>query len=236
MNANHRRIVIALCIIVLVIAARMFGLDALLSVETFRLYRTELLDATAEHYVPVAALFTVVYIVVAALSIPGATFLTLAAGFLFGFAGMIYVNIGASGGAILAFLLARYLIGDWVQRRYSGKLESFNAEIAENGYNYLLTLRLIPLFPFFLVNILAGLTRVPLTTYVWTTVVGIVPGSFVYIYTGRQLGIIEKPGDILSWPMILAFILLGVLVLSPVLIRKVMKKKIHETADVGRRT
>jgi len=104
--------------------------------------------------------------------------------------------------------------------------------MAENGYHYLLTLRFIPLFPFFLVNILAGLTRVPLATFAWTTVVGILPGSFVYIYTGRQLGIIEKPGDIFSWPMILAFVLLGLLVLSPVLIRKLMKKKVDEPAEV----
>ncbi|MRR15962.1 MAG: TVP38/TMEM64 family protein [Deltaproteobacteria bacterium] len=236
MNVKHKRIVMAVSIIVLMAAFRVFGLDAFLTAETFRLYRAELLAVTAEHYGPVAALFIAVYIIVAALSIPGAAILTLAAGFLFGFAGMIYVNIGASGGAILAFLIARYLVGDWVQKRYGGKLESFNAEMAENGYRYLLTLRLIPLFPFFLVNLLSGLTRVPLATFAWTTVVGIVPGSFVYIYTGRQLGVIEKPGDILSWPMILAFILLGLLVLSPVLIRKVMKKRIPKPAGVGRRT
>lgn len=232
MNANRRRIIIALCIIALMTAVRVFGLDAFLTVEAFRLYRGWLLAVTAEHYVPVAVLFTVVYIVVTALSIPGAAILSLAAGFLFGFVGIIYVNIGASGGAFFAFLIARYLVGDWLQKRYSGRLESFNKEMAENGYNYLLTLRFIPLFPFFLVNILAGLTRVPLVTFAWTTVVGILPGSFVYIYTGRQLGIIEKPGDILSWPMILAFVLLGLLVLSPVLIRKVMKKKIPAPAEV----
>lgn len=232
MSADHKRIVIAVSIIVLIGAVRVFGLDAFLTVEALRLYRGWLLAVTAEHYVPVAALFTAVYIVVTALSIPGAAILSLAAGFLFGFAGIIYVNIGASGGAILAFLIARYLVGDWLQKRYGGRLESFNKEIAENGYNYLLTLRFIPLFPFFLVNILAGLTRVPLAAFAWTTVVGILPGSFVYIYTGRQLGIIEKPGDILSWPMILAFVLLGLLVLSPVLIRKAMKKKIPAPEEI----
>lgn len=232
MNANHRRIVIALCIIALVIALRVFGLDAFLTVETFRLYRGELLTVTAAHYLPVVALFTAFYIGVVALSIPGATILTLAAGFLFGFAGIIYVNIGASGGAILAFLIARYLIGDWVQKRYADKLESFNKEIAANGYNYLLTLRFIPLFPFFLVNLLAALTRVPLSTFVWTTVVGILPGSFVYIYAGRQLGVIEKPGDILSGSMILTFALLGALVLSPVVIRKIWKKKKSASSEI----
>lgn len=225
MKPVHKKILIALVIAAIVILIRMVGLDQLLTLESFRQYRDQLQAFTGEHYFPTVAIFIGIYIVAVALSIPGATILTLTAGFLFGFFGVIYVNIGASVGAILAFLTARYLIGDWVQRRYGDKLASFNKEIDENGYHYLLTLRFIPLFPFFLINIFAGLTRVPLSTFAWTTIVGILPGSFVYIYTGRQLGIIEKPGDILSWQIILAFVLLGLLVLSPVLIKKIMKKK-----------
>lgn len=233
MRPAHKKILIALCIVAAIVAIRVFGFDQLLSLETFRQYRDQLLAFTAQHYLPTVTIFILIYVVAVALSIPGATILTLTAGFLFGFFGVIYVNIGASVGAILAFLAARYLIGDWVQKRYSDKLASFNREIDENGYNYLLTLRFIPLFPFFLVNILAGLTRVPLSTFAWTTIVGILPGSFVYIYTGRQLGIIDKPGDILSWQIILAFVLLGLLVLSPVLIRKIMKKKNGTSADIS---
>lgn len=233
MRPAHKKILIALCIVAAIVAIRVFGFDQLLSLETFRQYRDQLLAFTAQHYLPTVAIFIGIYVVAVALSIPGATILTLTAGFLFGFFGVIYVNIGASVGAILAFLAARYLIGDWVQKRYSDKLASFNREIDENGYNYLLTLRFIPLFPFFLVNIFAGLTRVPLSTFAWTTIVGILPGSFVYIYTGRQLGIIDKPGDILSWQIILAFVLLGLLVLSPVLIRKMMKKKNGTSADIS---
>ncbi len=233
MRPAHKKILIALCIVAAIVAIRVYGFDQLLSLETFRQYRDQLLAFTAQHYLPTVTIFILIYVVAVALSIPGATILTLTAGFLFGFFGVIYVNIGASVGAILAFLAARYLIGDWVQKRYSDKLASFNREIDENGYNYLLTLRFIPLFPFFLVNILAGLTRVPLSTFAWTTIVGILPGSFVYIYTGRQLGIIDKPGDILSWEIILAFVLLGLLVLSPVLIRKIMKKKNGTSADIS---
>ena len=225
MKPVHKKILIALCIAAAIVAIRVFGFDQLLSLETFRQYRDQLLEFTAQHYIPTVAVFILVYIVAVALSIPGATILTLTAGFLFGFFGVIYVNVGASTGAVLAFLAARYLIGDWVQKRYGEKLASFNREIADNGYNYLLTLRFIPLFPFFLINIFAGLTRVPLATFAWTTMVGILPGSFVYIYTGRQLGMIDKPGDILSWQIILAFVLLGLLALSPVLIKKIMKKK-----------
>jgi uncharacterized membrane protein YdjX (TVP38/TMEM64 family) len=232
MKPAYKKMLIVLCIAAVIVAIRAFGFDQLLSLETFRQYREQLLAFTAQHYIPTVAIFILVYIAAVALSIPGATILTLTAGFLFGFLGLIYVNIGASTGAILAFLVARYLMGDWIQKRYGEKLASFNKEIAENGYNYLLTLRFIPLFPFFLINIFAGLTRVPLATFAWTTMVGILPGSFVYIYTGRQLGIIDKPGDILSWQIILAFVLLGLLVLSPVLIRKLMKKKNGKSAII----
>ncbi|MEN6508285.1 MAG: TVP38/TMEM64 family protein [Smithella sp.] len=232
MKPAHKKILMALIIAAAIVSIRVFGLDHLLSLETFRQYRDQLLAFTAQHYLPTVAIFVLIYIAAVALSIPGATILTLTAGFLFGFIGVIYVNIGASAGAVLAFLAARYLIGDWVQRRYGEKLASFNKEIAENGYNYLLTLRFIPLFPFFLINIFAGLTRVPLTVFAWTTMVGILPGSFVYIYTGRQLGIIDKPGDILSWQIILAFVLLGLLVLSPVVIKKFMKKERSNSTHV----
>lgn len=225
MKTNRKRIIFALCIAALIILIRIFGLDNLLTMEAFRQYRDQLLSITTTHYASAVAIFIAVYIVVVALSIPGATILTLAAGFLFGFVGVIYVNIGATIGAILAFLVARYLIGDWIQKRYGERFSSFNKEIAENGYNYLLTLRFIPLFPFFLVNIFAGITRVPLITYAWTTMVGIAPASFVYIYAGRQLENIDKPGDIISWQILLAFVLLGLLAWSPVLLKKLLKKK-----------
>jgi uncharacterized membrane protein YdjX (TVP38/TMEM64 family) len=228
MKLNHKRILIALGIVAIIILLRVFGLQEFLTFETFRQYRDQLITVTAQHYIAAVTLFIVLYIVVVALSIPGATILTLAAGFLFGFFGIIYVNIGATIGAILAFLVARYLLGNWLQKRYAERLVSFNREIDENGYNYLLTLRLIPIFPFFLVNIFAGITRIPLVTYAWTTMVGIAPASFVYIYAGRQLGTIDKPGDILSGPIMLAFVLLGLLALSPVFLKKLLKKKSGE--------
>ena len=190
---------------------------------------------TSEHYLASVTIFIAVYIVAAALSIPGATLLTLTAGFLFGFFGVIYVNIGATAGAILAFLTARYLIGDWIQKRYTERLASFNKEIAANGPHYLLTLRLIPLFPFLLVNVFAGISRAPLKTFAWTTMIGILPGSLVYIYTGRQLGGLEQPGDVLSWPVILAFVLLGLLVLSPVIVKKFRTGKNREVHSPEKR-
>ena len=225
MKANHKRIIVALCIASLIIMIRFSGLHELLTFDMLRQCRNQLLSITVQHYILIVGIFITIYIVVVALSIPGAVILSLAAGFLFGFWGIIYVNIGATIGAILAFLAARYLIGDWLQKRYVEKLGSFNKEIAENGYNYLLMLRLIPVFPFFLVNIFAGITRIPLVTYAWTTMVGIAPASFVFIYAGCQLGNIDKPGAILSWQVLLVFVFFGLLALIPVFLKKLMKKK-----------
>ena len=225
MKHTYKKILITLIIIVVLIGVRIFNLHHFLSLETFHQYRDQLLIFTTQHYIFTVAVFITTYILIAAFSIPGATVLTLAAGFLFSFWGVVYVNIGASSGAILAFLAARYLLGDWIQKHYGDRLATFNRDIAENGFNYLLTLRFIPLFPFFLINIFAGLTRVSLFTFTWTTIIGILPGSFVYIYVGRQLGFIEKPSDVLSWQIILAFVLLGLLILSPVLFKKLSKKK-----------
>lgn len=225
MKLSHKRIIVALCIVALIVMIRISGLHELLTFEMLRQCRNQLLSITEQNYFLTAGIFIIIYIAVVALSIPGAAALSLTAGFLFGFWGVIYVNIGATIGAILAFLVARYLISDWLQTRYAEKLASFNKEIAENGYNYLLTLRLIPVFPFFLVNIFAGITRIPLATYAWTTIVGIAPASLVFIYAGRQLGNIDKPEDILSWQILLAFVLFGLLALSPVFLKKLMKKK-----------
>jgi len=225
MKTNHKRILVALCIAVLIILIRISGIHEFLTFEMLRQYRDLLLAITVQHYILTAGIFIIIYIAIVALSIPGAAVLSLTAGLLFGFWGIIYVNIGATIGAILAFLVARYLIGDWLQERYVEKLTSFNKEIAENGYNYLLTLRLIPVFPFFLVNIFAGITRVPLFTYTWTTMVGIVPASFVFIYAGRQLGNIDKPADIISWQILVVFVLFGLLALIPVFSKKIMKNK-----------
>ncbi len=225
MKLSHKRIIVALCIVALIVMIRISGLHELLTFDMLRQCRNQLLSITEQNYFLTAGIFIIIYIAVVALSIPGAVILSFAAGFLFGFWGVLYVNIGATIGAIIAFLVARYLIGDWLQKRYADKLASFNREIEENGYNYLLMLRLIPVFPFFLVNIFAGITRIPLLTYAWTTMIGIAPASFVFIYAGRQLGNIDKPGDIISWYILLVFVLFGLLALSPVFLKKLMKKK-----------
>jgi len=147
--------------------------------------------------------------------------LTLAGGFLFHlFPGIIYVNVAATVGATLGFLFARYILGNKVQEKYASQLERFNRELDENGHLYLLTLRLIPAFPFFLINLLAGLTKVSLKTFFWTTMVGILPGSLVYSFAGSQLNTIESVEDIFSGSIIAAFLALALFALLPVILKK----------------
>ena len=198
-----------------------FDLKAYLSLDTLKANRDDLLVFTQDHYVPAVVLFILIYILQTSFSLPGATIMTLAGGFLFGSLwGPLYVNVGATTGATLAFLAARYLLRQWVERKFGDKLGPIQGGFAKNAFSYLLTLRLIPFFPFFLVNLLSGLTRVKVSTYVVATAIGIIPGSVVYAFAGRQLGTINSLSELVSPRLLLAFSLLGLLMLIPVVYRK----------------
>ncbi|HMK48603.1 MAG TPA: TVP38/TMEM64 family protein, partial [Thermodesulfovibrionales bacterium] len=151
-----------------------------LTFENLKAHRELLQRYVAEHYLLSAAVF-VAYFVSTALLVPGAVASTVAGGFLFGVVmGAIYVNIGAAVGSALAFLSSRFLIGNWVQKRYGNHLKRFNEEIEEHGLSYLFTLRIVPALPFFVTNYLAGMTKIPLRKFMLVTVLGTIPGSIVY--------------------------------------------------------
>ena len=198
-----------------------FDLGRFLSLESLKANRDHLLAFTEDNYTAAVGLFILLYIAVTGLSLPGATILTLAGGFVFGTVpATLYVNIGATTGATLAFLAARYVLRDWVEQKFGKWLEPLQQGFAKNAFNYLLTLRLIPLFPFFVVNLVSGLTRVSVGTYVAATALGIIPGSFVYAYAGRQLGTINSLKEIASPQVLGAFVLLGAFALAPILYKK----------------
>jgi uncharacterized membrane protein YdjX (TVP38/TMEM64 family) len=201
------------------------GIGSYLTWENLQENKETMLQYTQDNYILAVSVFIVLYIAVAALSLPGATLATLAGGFMFGpIFGTLYVNIAATTGATLVFLIARFLLGSELKKKYEDKLEKFDTEIRKNGFRYLMTLRLIPLFPFWAVNLFAGLTTIPIRTYIWTTAVGIIPGSFVYAYAGSRLSEVESLGDIMSPQMISALVLLGLLVLFPTVYEKLKKK------------
>jgi uncharacterized membrane protein YdjX (TVP38/TMEM64 family) len=198
-----------------------FDLGQYLSLEAIKANRDALLHYTTSQYQKAVGLFILIYILQTAFSLPGGALLTLTGGFLFGsLMGTLFVNVGATAGATLAFLAARYLFRDWVEQKFGNRLSAIQEGFAQNAFSYLLTLRLIPAFPFFLVNLVSGLTRVNLGTYVLATSIGILPGTFVFAFAGRQLGTINSLGEIASPPVLLAFTLLGVLALLPVIYRK----------------
>jgi uncharacterized membrane protein YdjX (TVP38/TMEM64 family) len=198
-----------------------FDLGRYLTLASLKANKDALRAYTDAHYALSAVLFVVAYCVQTALSFPGAVIFTLTGGFLFGTAlGTVYVNLGATSGAVLAFLVARYLFRDAVERRFGAKLETIQYGFSRNAFNYLLTLRLIPLFPFFLVNLASGLTRIRLSTYTAATAIGIIPASIVYANAGSQLGKIESVSDIASPGVLGAFALLGLLALVPVVYQR----------------
>jgi len=227
MRGRHSgKIALLILLVFLIILARVAGISAYLSFDSLNRNKYILENFVRERYFFSVALYIAAYVIVTALSIPGATVLTLLGGFLFGvLLGAIYTNAGATIGAAIAFLFARYIIGEWVQKKYKDRLQRFNDEMSRNGHAYLLTLRLIPAFPFFLINFFAGLTNIPIRTFIWTTALGIIPGSMVYSFAGSQLHAIKSADDILSLKMILSLSLLWLLILFPVIFKKIKERK-----------
>lgn len=220
------RIVVVLLFAAALAAFFLLDLDRYLSLEALKSNRDQLLEFTQQHYTSAVTLFLLAYVLQTLFSLPGAAILTLTGGFLFGsLLGTLYVNLGATVGATLAFLAARYVLRDWVEQKFGHRLGTLQEGFARNAFSYLLTLRLIPLFPFFLINLVSGLTRINVGTYVAATSLGIIPGSFVYAFAGRQLGTIDSLKEIASPNVIMAFTMLGLLALVPILYKKISGRR-----------
>lgn len=219
------KIVIALIFAAAIASFFYFDLNLYLTLDNLKANRDRLLAYTQSHFTTAVAIFMGLYLLQTTFSLPGGAILTLTGGFLFGSVlGTLIVIIPATIGATLAFLASRYLLRDWVERKFGDRLKAIQKGFAKNDFSYLLTLRLIPLFPFFLVNLVAGLTRISLRTYIIATVLGIIPGSFVFAYAGRQLGSINSLRDVASPSVLGALGLLGLFALAPVLYRKFYAK------------
>lgn len=212
--------------IILLLAAGLalfFSLDLgrFMTIEALKANRQALEEYHRAHPVTMAAGFMALYILQTALSLPGAAVLSLAAGAIFGTAvGTLYAIVAATIGATLAFLATRYLLRDAVQNRFGDRLEGLNRELELRGLNYLLFLRLVPVFPFFLINLAAGLTRLPLRAFFLGTMLGIIPGGFVYVNAGASLAAIDSLSAVASPRVIVSFALLGLLALVPALHRR----------------
>lgn len=199
-------------------------LGRFLTLEALKANRQALADYYAAHKIVTVAGFMALYIVQTALSLPGAAVLSLAAGAIFGsIPGTLYAVTAATIGAALAFLVTRYLLRGMILDRFGPRLERLNRELEARGFNYLLFLRLVPLFPFFLINLAAGLTRLPLRTFVLGTMIGIIPGGFVFVNAGASLAGISSLRDVASPRVLGSFALLGLFALVPVIYGKFKK-------------
>ncbi len=190
-----------------------FGLDLgrFLSLEVLKSRQADLAALYREQPWAVAAAFLAAYVAMTATSLPGAVPMTLAAGAIFGLpTGTLIASFASSIGALLAFLSSRYVLADWVRARLGTRLADIDRGMARDGAFYLFTLRLVPLVPFFAVNLLMGLTRMKSWTFYWVSQVGMLLGTAVYVNAGTQLAAIQSPRDIVSPALLGSFVLLGV--------------------------
>ncbi len=214
------KIALLLAIAVLVAVFHILDLGQYLTLSFLKESRQGFVDLYAAHRVPVIAAYMGIYIVVTGLSLPGALIMTLAGGALFGlWAGTLAVSFASTIGATLACLASRFLLRQWVQEKFADKLAPINAGIDREGGFYLFTLRLVPIFPFFMVNMVMGLTRLPLFTYYWVSQLGMLPATLVFVNAGKELGRIDSLAGILSPGLIISFVILG---LFPITVKRLL--------------
>jgi len=223
---RRRQVLVWLVLAAVVVAAVVgyvhYDLGSKLNLAFLKQSRDDLLALRQAHPLATLGAFFVLYVLVTGLSIPGAAVLSLAAGTIFGFAtGLVAVSFAASIGATLAFLVSRYLLRNAIQSRYGKRLAAINAGMARDGAFYLLSLRLIPVFPFFVVNLLMGITPIPARRFYWVSQLGMLPATAIYVNAGTQLAAIGRLSDVLSPPLLGSLVLLGVF---PLLARWVVQR------------
>lgn len=210
-----KKTLIVLLLVAAIVLFFVMGLDQYLTLEALKENRERFAALRAQSPWLTALVFFAVYVAVVALSLPGATLMTLATGALFGFwYGTLLVSFASTIGATLAFLASRYVLRDMVQRRFGDKLKGINEGMAREGAMYLFLLRLMPIFPFFLINLLMGLTHIRTATFYWVSQLGMLAGTLVYVNAGTQLGQVDSLSGILSPTVLLSFALLGLFPLA----------------------
>jgi pyruvate/2-oxoglutarate dehydrogenase complex dihydrolipoamide dehydrogenase (E3) component/uncharacterized membrane protein YdjX (TVP38/TMEM64 family) len=198
-------------ILAAVTAFFLFDLGTYLTLDSLKARQAQLEGFVTARPLLAAGVFFLIYVAVTSLSLPGAAIMTLAAGAIFGLVlGTAIVSFASAIGATLAFLSSRYLLRDWVKARFSRRVGAIDKGVAKDGAFYLLTLRLIPIFPFFLVNLTMGLTAIRAATFFIVSQFGMLPGTIVYVLAGTQLARIRSSGDILSPTLVGSLVLLGI--------------------------
>ncbi len=215
-----------LLLLLAIIGLKYLGLEKYLTFEFLKLNQENFALYYQGHKILTVTVFFLTYILITSLSIPGATLMTLLGGFLFGnLLGVTLVSFASSIGATFAFLISRYFFGEFFRKKFGRLNKEINEGIEKDGVFYLLSLRLIPIFPFWLVNLSLGLTAMRASLFYIISQIGMLPATLVYVNAGTQLSFIENPRDILSLKLILSFSLLGIFPFIAKWFLKVLKRK-----------
>ena len=205
-----KKAVLALVLIGAIAAYFIFDLGQYLSLENFKASQADIVAAKDANPALYIVGFFLLYVAVTGLSIPGAAIMSLVAGALFGVViGTLIVSFASTMGATLAFLSSRYLLRDWVQDKFGERLRAVDDGLEKDGAFYLFTLRLIPVFPFFVINLLMGLTRIKTGTFFWVSQIGMLPATIVFVNAGTQISRIESTAGLLSPTLIASFVALA---------------------------
>jgi len=218
MKAN--KIIILLVIAALIGAVKVFHLDQYLTLSYLKESLDKFKALYANHRVLVIASYFAIYVLTTSLSLPGASPLGIAGGALFGFwTATIVVSFASTIGATLACFVSRYLLRDWIQNRFGDKIAKVNEGIEKEGAFYLFTLRLIPIFPFWMINLAMGLTKMSFFKFYWVSQIGMLPGTMVFVNAGKELAKIDSLKGILSPSLIISFALIGIF---PITVKKLI--------------
>lgn len=205
---------------VLVALFFIYDLQQFLTLDYLQLSRDKFADLYGRHPLLVMGGYVLVYVLVTGLSLPGAVVMTLAGGALFGlWTGLLLVSFASTAGATCACFAARFILRDWVEHKFGDRLSTLNDGMEREGAFYLFTLRLIPVFPFFIINLVLGLTKMPLTTFFWVSQLGMLPGTLVFVNAGKEIGKIDSLSGILSPSLLSSFVILG---LFPLAVKKII--------------
>jgi uncharacterized membrane protein YdjX (TVP38/TMEM64 family) len=224
-----KKVPIILIIVGLIAAFWFFDLSQYLTLSYIKTQQHKFSLLYSDHPLKFIAGYMAIYILVTSLSLPGASVMTLAGGALFGlWAGLVIVSFASTIGATLACAVSRFILQDWVQAKFSDKLKTVNEGIEREGAFYLFTLRVMPIIPFWLINLVMGLTGIPLLKFYWVSQLGMIPGTIVYVNAGKELAKIDSLSGIFSPGLIFSFILLGLFPLAAKKLFGLYRRKLQQ--------